>query len=302
MSRIQDVLQMIRFSHTLFALPFALLAAVMAWTTPANGRRPPEFLWEHLLGIVLCMVCARSAAMAVNRLADRELDACNPRTKERHLPSGRLSVGYVTGFVILCSIGFVLSTLLFLPNWLPVALSGPVLLFLFVYSFTKRMTSLAHFWLGAALMMSPVCVWVALRGEILLEELPDILPSIMLGGGVLLWVAGFDIIYACQDYDADLSAKLHSVPVAMGIDRALKLAAVCHAAMIGVLALLPVLCPPLRLGWIYGSGVVLMAGLLLYEHSLVRADDLTRVNLAFFHVNSVVSVGLFLIGSFDLLT
>ncbi|MEX0819887.1 MAG: UbiA-like polyprenyltransferase, partial [Pirellulaceae bacterium] len=209
LSRLRHILEMIRFSHTIFALPFALLSAVMAWTTPSYSLSPPlplspsppPFRWLHLVGVLLCMVFARSAAMAFNRLADREVDGDNPRTAGRHLPAGTLSVASVTAFTVFTSVGFVASTVLFLPNPLPLILSVPVLAFLMAYSYTKRVTSLAQFWLGAALMLAPVCAWIALRGEILLENPADVLPAVCLGCGVLLWVAGFDMIYACQDYD-----------------------------------------------------------------------------------------------------
>ncbi|EAQ79864.1 UbiA-like polyprenyltransferase [Blastopirellula marina] len=297
--RISDILAMIRFSHTVFAMPFALLAAVMAWTAPAPPGVDIRFSWRELLGIVLCMVFARSAAMALNRLADRQIDAENPRTQSRHIPAGVLSVGEVTLFTIACSIGFVASTLLFWPNWLPLALSIPVLLFLFGYSYTKRWTALAHFWLGASLMLAPIAAWIAIRGAAILVDPLDLLPAVTLGAAVLLWVAGFDIIYACQDAQFDRAAKLHSVPSTFGVAGALRIAAVCHALMIGALTLLPVVYP--SLGLIYWLGVAAVASLLIYEHAIVRPDDLSRVNLAFFHVNTIVGVGLFVVTTIDLL-
>jgi 4-hydroxybenzoate polyprenyltransferase len=302
MQTIRRLLEMIRFSHTLFALPFAMLAAVMAWTTPvADGGPPPEFRWRELLGILLCMTAARSAAMAFNRLADRRIDAANPRTQERHLPAGELSVGGVVAFTLVSSLLFIAATLLFLPNPLPIALSVPVLLVLLAYTYTKRFTALAHFWLGMSLMLAPVSAWIALRGEVLLSTPTDILPATMLGAAVLLWVAGFDIIYACQDADFDRGAKLHSVPATIGIPLALRLAAGCHLAMLVVLGVLPWAFPQVELGWIYGLGVTAVGLLLVYEHLLVRPDDLTRVNIAFFNINVVVSLGLFCVGSVDML-
>ena len=178
------------------------------------------------------MVTARSAAMAFNRLADRQIDALNPRTKMRHLPSGTLSVRRVWAFTILCSLGFVLGTLLFLPNWIPLAASLPVLLFLFGYSYAKRFTLLSHVWLGIALALAPSAAWVVLRAEIAW-------PPIVLSAAVTLWVAGFDIIYACQDYAFDVSMRLHSIPARLGIVGALRLAAACHFAMLVLLAVLP---------------------------------------------------------------
>ena len=295
LTRLRQILEMIRFSHTLFALPFALLAGVMAW----RAEPRVDWRWQDLLGILLCMVAARSAAMAFNRLADRKLDATNPRTAGRHLPAGILSVQSVTFFAVVCSGLFVASTLLFLPNRLPLLLSIPVLAFLCGYSYTKRFTALAHFWLGAALMLAPICAWIAIRGVIVAENPADLLPAIVLGGAVLMWVAGFDIIYACQDYQHDVEAGLHSVPAKLGVAGSLRLAALCHLGMIVLLGLLPVVYAPL--GWLYCSGVLAVAVLLIYEHALVRPDDLTRVNQAFFQVNSVVSIGLLLIASADTL-
>lgn len=301
LTQVRHLLELIRFSHTIFALPFALLAAVMAWTTPSASGSGASFRWTHLVGIIICMVGARSAAMAFNRLVDRHLDAANPRTQSRHLPAGLLSVASVVWFIVASAAVFFAGTWLFLPNRLPLILSVPVLLFLLGYSYAKRFTSLAHFWLGAALMMAPVSAWIALRGELLLAAPLDALPAVMLGAAVLLWVAGFDIIYACQDHGYDTRAKLRSVPARLGIPTSLKLAAACHAGMLGVLVALPYLCPSVPLGWLYGSGIAAVATLLIVEHRLVRPDDLTRVNVAFFHVNAVVSIGLFVIGSIDLL-
>jgi 4-hydroxybenzoate polyprenyltransferase len=289
---IRYFLELIRFSHTIFALPFALLAAVMAW-------RLEPFRWLDLLGILLCMVTARSFAMAFNRLADRRLDAANPRTAGRHLPAGILSIGLVAFFAAACAAGFIASTLLFLPNRLPLYLSLPVLAFLAGYSFAKRFTSFAHFWLGAALALSPIAAWIAIRGEAVLADPADLLPAVVLGAAVLTWVAGFDIIYACQDYDSDRKAKLHSVPVKLGIHGALRLATACHALTIVLLAVLPLAYP--FFGWIYWTGTAAVAALLVYEHLLVRPDDLSRVNAAFFNVNAVISLGLLAIGSLDLL-
>lgn len=301
-SKLTHILETIRFSHTLFALPFAMLAAVMAWTVPAPGEERIGFHWLHLVGILVCMVCARSAAMAFNRIADREIDSQNPRTKNRHLPAGTLSVRSVAAFTLSSSVGFVAGTLLFLPNILPVCCSVPLLLFLLSYSYAKRFTTLSHFWLGASLMFAPTGVWVALRGEVLLAHPMDMVPALILGAAVLLWVAGFDIIYACQDVDFDVRAKLHSVPAKLGVVGALRLAAFSHAGMIAALIALPVLAPQLQFGWIYWCGTSAVALLLLYEHAIVKPDDLTRVNTAFFHVNSIVSIGLFVVGTVDLLT
>jgi len=296
------ILEMIRFSHTLFALPFALLGAVMAWTTPCTDGGLMPFRWRHLVGILVCMAAARSAAMAFNRVADRKIDAENPRTRLRHLPTGVLSLRSVAAFTALSSAAFVAGTLLFMPNWLPLALSLPVLAFLLGYSYAKRLTALAHFWLGAALMLSPVAAWVAIRGDVVLATPNDLLPSVILGAAVLFWVAGFDMIYACLDVDFDVGARLHSVPAKIGVVGALRLAAICHLGMIAILAALPLVCRQLPLGGIYWCGVGAVGALLIYEHWLVRPDDLEKVNVAFFNVNAVVSIGLFAAGTLDLLT
>ncbi|MBX9681677.1 MAG: putative 4-hydroxybenzoate polyprenyltransferase [Gemmataceae bacterium] len=283
MQKLRRILEMIRFSHTLFALPFALFGAILAWHE--KGR----FQLIELVGILLCMVFARSAAMAFNRLADRRIDADNPRTATRHLPAGLLSVAGVWAFTLACSAAFVASTLLF---WLaepaipwPSYLSIPVLAFVCAYSYTKRFTSLAHFWLGASLLLAPLAAWIAILGMHRLE-----VPA-TLGLVVFFWVAGFDVIYACQDADFDRKAKLHSVPAKLGVKGALRVALVCHLLMLGALVGLYFLAHP-PLGTIYLIGVGLTAALLVYEHWLVRPDDLARVNQAFFHVNVVISMGL----------
>lgn len=285
-----DFLGMIRFSHTLFALPFALAALVLAWRD--TGRlRWPEWAFD-LAGIVVCMVLARSTAMAFNRLADHRYDAANPRTATRHLPTGRLSRPVVWAFTLICAVGFVLSTFHFVlhnDNWWPVYLSVPVLLFVCAYSLTKRFTALSHFWLGASLMLAPVATWLAITGGI--AAIP-----VLLGLAVLCWVAGFDIIYACQDVDFDRQAGLHSIPARIGIANALRVSMGCHFMM---LVLLVAAGATAGLGWLYFGGIALVAGLLAYEHWLVRPDDLSRVNAAFFHVNAVISVGLLVLIAAD---
>jgi 4-hydroxybenzoate polyprenyltransferase len=303
-ARLRQILEMIRFSHTVFALPFALLAAVMAWSVPGPQGTAVAFRWQALVGILLCMVCGRSAAMALNRLADRHIDAENPRTRGRHLPAGILSPRLVAGFTLLMSAGFIASTLLFLPNLLPLLLSVPVLLFLFGYSFAKRFTVLAHYWLGAALMLAPLSAWIAIRGEVVLTAPSDLLPACFLGVAVLLWVGGFDILYACMDAKFDEQRRLYSVPARWGVSRALRIAAASHFAMLVVLVLFPFSAswggPPLDLGWIYGISIAAVAILLAYEHAIVKPDDLSRVNIAFFQINALISIGLFVVVSLDL--
>ncbi|AGA26075.1 UbiA-like polyprenyltransferase [Singulisphaera acidiphila] len=287
LGRLNDLLGMIKFSHTLFALPFALLGAALAAHTPEGWQGRPR----DWLGILLCMATARSAAMAFNRLADRRIDALNPRTAMRHLPSGQLSVASVVLFTVACIVAFGASTLLFLPNPWPLRLSIPVLLWLLGYSYAKRFTSLAHVWLGVALMLAPIAAWIALRGDLAW-------PPVLLGLAVLFWVSGFDIIYACQDADFDREAGLHSIPSRFGVRKALRFAAVCHAIMIVALLALGWSYP---LGWLYFVGIGAAALLLVYEHALVRPDDLTRVNVAFFQVNIAISMGLLAVGVLDLL-
>jgi 4-hydroxybenzoate polyprenyltransferase len=337
--RIRLFLELIRFSHTIFALPFALLAAAMAWSvrrawwklniavvevshdmwraTPTLDPNAPDrlgpsspllapavaphdlgpwFRWQELLGIVLCMVFARSAAMAFNRVVDWRFDAQNPRTVKRHIPAGLLNRGTVILFTVVCGACFAASTLLFLPNPWPLYLSVPVLAFLCGYSLTKRFTSLAHFWLGAALALAPLAAWIALLGAYAFHW---IWPPVLLGGAVLLWVAGFDIIYATQDVDVDRKLKLRSVPARFGVPGALRIAALCHLAMLGLLFALPSVFPQFGLIWYLGAAAVAL--LLAYEHAIVRPYDLTRVNTAFFNCNAVVSLGLLAVGVIDLL-
>lgn len=288
LGRLNDLLGMIKFSHTLFALPFALLGAALAAHRP-DGWHSRLQDWA---GILLCMATARSAAMAFNRLADRFIDARNPRTAMRHLPSGQLSVISVVVFTVVTSLGFIAATLLFLPNRWPLILSIPVLLWLLGYSYAKRFTSLAHFWLGAALMLAPIAAWIALRGDLQW-------PPVLLGLAVLFWVSGFDIIYACQDADFDRQSGLHSIPARIGIRNALRLAAACHAIMVGTLIALGFAYP---MGIVYFVGVGVVFALLLYEHAIVRPDDLSRVNVAFLQVNIAISMGLLAVGVADLLT
>ncbi len=298
MRTLRRLLALIRFSHTLFALPFAFFSALLAWyykgtfTSRGMSAAIPAGFWIELAGILLCMVFARSAAMAFNRLADRRLDAANPRTKTRHLPTGELSTQVVWLFTFVCASAFVASTFLFLlaepPNPWPSYLALPVLLFVGAYSYTKRFTALAHFWLGASLLLAPLAAWIAILG---VENLQT---PLVLGLAVLFWVAGFDIIYACQDADFDRQAKLHSVPAKIGVGAALRVALLCHLLMLGLLVLLYFVANP-PLGIVYLIGISAVAVLLIYEHSLVRPTNLTRVNEAFFQVNAVISIGLFVV-------
>ncbi len=284
-SLLGHLLSLVRFSHTVFALPFALLSATLAWYQRGTFR------WVELVGILVAMVCARSAAMAFNRLVDRKYDADNPRTKGRHIPAGILSVGQVTLFLVLCSAGFIASTLLFLPNRWPLILSVPVLLFLLSYSYIKRFSMWCHYWLAAALMLSPIAAWIAIMGSLAW-------PPVILSAVIFFWVGGFDILYACQDYEYDKQAGLFSIPARLGVRNALRISMASHFLMLACLGLFWFVGD---FGIVFMAGMVLFAGLLVYQHTLVREDDLSRVNLAFFHTNAVLSIGIFLVGALDLL-
>ncbi len=298
-SRLGDWLGLIRFSHTIFALPFAGLALIMALATPMPSGQPPAFRVRDGVGVLMCMVFARSAAMAFNRLADHRLDAANPRTASRHLPAGILGRRQVWMFTIACGFGFVLSTAIFLPNGVPVFASVPVLIFLCGYSYAKRFTSAAHLWLGVALSLSPICVWLAIRGGEAISNPADLIAPTVLACVVAFWVTGFDIIYACQDADFDASSKLHSVPARFGLVNGLRIAAACHAVMLVFLLALIFVGRESGLGWPFGFVWLVVAGLVIRQHRLVRPDDLARVNLAFFDTNAAISVILLVAGAID---
>ncbi len=300
-SNVGDWLSLIRFSHTVFALPFAALATVMALCAPLPSGSNPTLRFRDLIGILLCMVFARSAAMAFNRLVDSNIDASNPRTAGRHLPAGILSRHSVWIFTILCSAGFVLSTLLFWPNAIPLIAAVPVLLFLFGYSLAKRFTSAAHLWLGIALSLSPICVWLAVRGSESFLSPTDLIPPLLLAAAVAAWVTGFDIIYACQDAEYDRAVGLHSIPARFGVAGALRIAAISHLVMIALLALLPIAAGATGIGVLFWGFLTVVAGLVLWQHALVSADDLDRVNEAFFNTNAAISLILLVVGTIDCL-
>ena len=262
---------MIKIEHTLFALPFAFLGAVLA----ANGVPTP---WQ-ILWIIAAMVGARSAAMAFNRIADRSFDARNPRTAMRALPAGSLSVGFVWIFTIAAAALFLFAAAML--NRLTLLLSPVALACVLLYSFTKRWTQFSHLVLGASLSIAPTGAWIAVRGEI--GSAVPLLLSLV----VLLWTAGFDVLYACQDFDFDRREGLRSIPARFGISRALWIARALHAA--AFLALVSLFLVT-HLGPIALVGVIATAGLLIYQHRLVRADDLSRLNAAFFTTNAFVSV------------
>jgi 4-hydroxybenzoate polyprenyltransferase len=265
--------RMIRFSHSIFALPFALASAALA---AREGYR-----WSQIGWIVVAMVGARSAAMGVNRLADQAIDARNPRTAGRELPRRALGRGEVVAFVVLSAGVFVLAA--WRLNPLCLALSPLALAIVFSYSYTKRFTSLSHLFLGLALGVAPVGAWLALRGAFAREP-------ILLGLAVLFWVAGFDVIYACQDVDFDRREGLFSLPARFGVAPALALSRAFHLTAVLLLLSLYASTP---LHPVYLAGVAGVAALLVYEHRLVRPDDLSRVDMAFFNLNGWVSLGYF---------
>jgi 4-hydroxybenzoate polyprenyltransferase len=278
----------IKIGHTVFALPFALLSTFIA----ADGWPP----LGKLVLILLCMVTARSLAMAANRLLDAQLDALNPRTARRAIPAGTLSRTFYLMISLLCAVAFIASTasfyVLYRNPW-PLWLSVPVLAFLCAYPLLKRFTRLCHYYLGMALGLAPVCAWIAVRGVMA----P---PPLWMAGAVLCWTAGFDIIYACQDYESDVAGGVFSVPARLGIRRALWVARFTHVVSVAMLIALSVSCP--KLGIFFRVGIAIAILLLVIEHALVRADDLSRVGLAFFTVNGVISILLGSLGIADILT
>lgn len=275
------VLGMIKFSHTIFALPFAMLSMILA----ASGL---PSLWTVFWIIAAC-VFARSAAMAFNRLHDEPYDRLNPRTQSWALPAGLLTRKFVGGFIIVSAVGFVLSS--YMLNKLAFALAPVALAILLGYSITKRYTKFAHFFLGLALAIAPVGAWIAVRGEFALTP-------ILLAAAVLCWVAGFDIIYSCQDAEVDRRLGLHSLPSRLGKPRALAISAACHASAIFVFFL--VWASSDSLGGFYLFTLMIAACLLAYEQSIISADDLSRLNQAFFTVNGFVSILLCLGGWMDI--
>ncbi len=274
-------LEMIKWEHSIFALPFALCGAMLA----ADGwPSPRQVFW-----IVVAMITARSAAMAFNRLADASMDAANPRTRTRALPARQLSSSFVTAFVLMASGLFVLAA--WELNRLAFFLSPVALAIVLLYSYTKRFTRWSHLVLGLALGVAPAAAWIAVRGSLD----PRIL---LLTAAVMFWVAGFDIFYSCQDFEFDIQYGLHSVPRYFGIAGALWVARLFHLIMV---ALLVALLLKFALGKVALAGVVIAAILLIYEHSLVSPRDLSKLNAAFFTMNGVISFVLFVFVAADLL-
>ena len=271
----RDYLSLIRFSHSVFALPFGLIAIFVA----TDGRPSPRLLAL----VVAAMVFARAAAMAYNRFADRDIDARNPRTAGREIPRGTIRPAAALTFTVVCAAGFVGTAWLLGPAcfWL----SWPVLVVLLGYSHAKRFTSLSHVWLGLALGLAPPAAWLAATGEFG----PGLFAACVLGLGVTFWVAGFDLLYACQDDEFDRREGLWSMPVRLGRRRALNVARALHGVAITGFAGFGWLG---ELGWVYAVGVAIAAGLLVWEHRLIAPDDLDRIHTAFFTMNGFVSVAL----------
>ncbi|MBZ5602935.1 MAG: putative 4-hydroxybenzoate polyprenyltransferase [Acidobacteriia bacterium] len=285
LQRVRLTLDMIKFEHSVFALPFALTGALLAWRDEGFSR---SGLWARLAWIVVCMVSARSVAMAFNRVLDHEIDARNPRTKMRHLPAGLLSRRFAWGFIAIWAFVFIFAAREL--NWMCFLLSPVALAIPMFYSFTKRFTSMSHIVLGFSLGIAPAAAWIAMRGSLDWR-------IVWLTAAVTLWTAGFDIIYACQDYAFDVHAGLYSIPKTLGIAGALWMSRALH---LGMLICLLALVKSFALGPVALAGVAAVAGLLLWEHRLVRADDLSRIDAAFFTMNGYVSVIFFVFWATDI--
>jgi 4-hydroxybenzoate polyprenyltransferase len=281
LTNIKTTLEMIKWEHSIFALPFALCAAMLA-----AGGMPTA---AKLGWIVLCMISARSAAMAFNRIADAQIDAANPRTAMRAIPAGALSQKFATVFVVVACLLFVFGAAKL--NRVTLLLSPVALAVVLFYSYTKRFTRWSHLVLGFALGIAPAAAWIAVRGSLD----PRIL---LLTAAVTFWVGGFDVLYACQDIEFDRANALNSIPQAMGVPKALIVARALHVIM---LALLMALVMVFGLGKLAIIGVIVVAALLAYEHSLVASDDLSKLNAAFFTMNGVIAVVFFVFVAADLL-
>jgi 4-hydroxybenzoate polyprenyltransferase len=285
--RLRTTLDMIKIEHTLFALPFAFLGATLA--AREVPPQPAGFWVSKFIWITAAMVGARSAAMTFNRIADLKIDAANPRTASRALPAGLLDLRFAWVFMI-SSAGLFLVAASQL-NRLTLILSPIALGSVLLYSYTKRITSLSHLFLGWCLAIAPSGAWIGIRGELTVTP-------VLLSLSVMLWTAGFDVLYACQDYDFDRRSGLHSIPQRFGISRALWIARSIHALMFASLLLFFMSS---GLGWLGFVGVLATGALLIYQHSLVRPTDLTRLNAAFFTTNAFVSVILFVTMAGDVL-
>ncbi len=280
----------IKVAHAIFAMPFAIAGATLAFAERADATLP--FIIEKLILIIAAMFAARSAAMMFNRIVDIRCDAVNPRTSGRALVSGRISKTAAWAFVVCMSAAFIIFAALL--NTLSLALSPLVLAVVLGYSLTKRFTPLTHFFLGFALALAPIGAWIGVLGSFASLEIPA-----LMAGAVLLWVAGFDIIYACQDCGTDAEASLHSIPKSIGIRKSLHLSAALHAGTMVCLIALPAAAS--SLGLIFAIGVVVIAALLFFEHMIVWPNDLSRINTAFFTINGIVSAVLLVCVILDVL-
>jgi 4-hydroxybenzoate polyprenyltransferase len=272
----RTLLEMIKFSHTVFAFPFALMGVVLASLESGAAPSPGQIWW-----ICVAMVGARSGAMGLNRIIDARIDAENPRTAVRHIPAGKVSLAEAWAFVLVSFAVLLLAA--WMLNPLCFYLAPVAVFFLVLYSFCKRFTSLAHLVLGICLAAAPIGAWIALRGDVGW-------PVVALGLAVLFWVAGFDIFYALQDLEFDRQKGLHSIPARLGSARAILVAKIFHGLMIALLAVIPLGVP---LGWIYYLGLAVISGLIAYEHQLVKPGDLSRLDAAFFNMNGYISVTIF---------
>ncbi len=281
LKKVRIILEMIKFEHTVFALPFAFTGAVLA----AEGL--PS--WKTLLWITVAMVGARSAAMGFNRWVDREYDAANPRTSVRALPKGLVTPVQVILFTLLSSAVLVFAA--FMLNPLAFILSPIALAVVFFYSYTKRFTFLSHVFLGLAISLAPVGAWIAVAGRIEL-------PALVLGAAVLFWLTGFDVLYALQDMEFDRTAGLRSIPQRFGIRRSLWISRAAHGVTVIALIILYFMR---ALGWLYLAGIGIAFGLLVYEHRLVKEDDLSKLDMAFFNMNGFISVAVFVFTLLDAL-
>ena len=280
----------IKLSHTVFAMPWAVFATFLAAKTHLPGGLP--YVGQVVL-VLVCMVFARTVAMAANRVLDAKLDAQNARTAGRAIPSGRLSVAFVTAILTFCGLGFVAATAgfgVFYGNWIPLAASLPVLAWLCAYPLMKRFTRWCHYYLGAALALAPVCAYVAVAGRLDAEP-------VLIAAAVLLWTAGFDVLYACQDFASDRETGVFSVPAKFGIAKALWIARGTHVVAITALVAVGILSP--LLGPIYFTAVGIAVALLVAEHSVVKANDLSKLNLAFFTLNGIIALTVGLLGVID---
>lgn len=281
LNRLKIILEMIKFEHTVFALPFAFTGALLA----ADGLPT----WGQVFWITMAMVGARSAAMGFNRWADRKIDAENPRTKDRALPRGLVTPAQVTVFTVVSSLALIFAA--YMLNQLSWYLSPVALAIVFFYSYTKRFTFLSHAFLGLAISLAPIGAWIAITGK--LEA-----PALVLGAAVLFWLLGFDVLYALQDQAFDRKAGLHSIPQRFGTGRSLWISRMSHAITMALLFWLSALLPR---GCYFLTGVIIALCLIIYEHILVKKDDLSKLNMAFFNMNGYISVTIFLFTLLDVL-